>query len=65
MPTGSDRTVSMDDVVQEAIKTAIAALPEGEWALLEPSDRTRRIYYEVRRIDALRAAKSARSDRGH
>jgi len=58
MLTGNDRTVSMDDVVQEAIKTAIEALPEGEWALLEPSERTRRIYDEVRRIDARRAAKS-------
>ena len=48
----------MDDVVQEAIKTAIEALPEGEWVRLEPSERTRRIYDEVRRIDARRAAKS-------
>src|SRR6185437_4133425 len=62
MPTGTDRTVPMDDVVQEAIKTAIEALPEGEWALLEPSERTRRIYDEVRRIDAGRSGKSARSE---
>jgi hypothetical protein len=65
MPTGNDRTVSMDDVVQEAIKTAIEALPQGEWALLEPSERTRRIYDEVRRIDARWVARSATSESGH
>jgi len=55
----------MDDVVQEAIKTAIEALPEGEWALLEPSERTRRIYDEIRRIDAQHAADSVKSESGH
>jgi hypothetical protein len=65
MPTGNDRAVSMDDVVQEAIKMAIEALPEGEWALLEPSERTRRIYDEIRRIDAQHAADSVKSESGH
>ena len=55
----------MDDVVERAIKAAIEALPEGEWALLGPSERTRRIYDEVRRIDAQQAADSAKSESGH
>jgi hypothetical protein len=55
----------MDDTIEQAIKAAIEALPEGEWVLLEPSERTRRIYDEIRRIDARQAAKSARSESGH
>lgn len=55
----------MDNIVEQAVKAAMAAMPEGEWALLEPSERTRRIYDEMRRIDARRAAKSATSDNGH
>jgi hypothetical protein len=42
----------MDDVVERAIKAAIESLPQGEWALLAPSERTRRIYHEMRRLDA-------------
>jgi hypothetical protein len=41
----------MDDVVERAIRAAEEALPRGEWALLEPSEKTRRIYHEMRRID--------------
>jgi hypothetical protein len=44
--------VPMDDVVERAIKAAIESVPRGEWALLDPSEKTRRIYYEIRRIDA-------------
>jgi hypothetical protein len=31
------------------------SLPRGEWILLPPSERTRRIYHEMRRLDAERA----------
>jgi hypothetical protein len=55
----------MDDVVERAIKTAMESLPNGEWALLEPSERTRRIYHEVRRIDAERAAHSSEPESNH
>lgn len=41
----------MDDVVERAIRAAEEALPRGQWALLEPSEKTRRIYHEMRRID--------------
>jgi hypothetical protein len=44
--------VPMDDAVERAIKAAIESVPRGEWALLVPSEKTRRIYYEMRRIDA-------------
>ena len=57
--------VPMDDVVERAIKAAIESLPNGEWALLEPSERTGRIYHELRRIDAERAAHSAKSESSH
>jgi hypothetical protein len=46
----------MDDVVARAIKAAMDSSPEGLWTLLEPSERTRRIYHEMRRIDAEQAA---------
>jgi len=55
----------MDGVVEQAIKAVIEALPEGEWALLEPSERTRRIYDEVRRIDDQQAVGSPKSESGH
>jgi hypothetical protein len=45
----------MDDVVERAIKMAMESLPPGEWTLLVPSERTRRIYHEMRRLDADRA----------
>jgi len=45
----------MDDVVERAIKAAIESLPPEEWTLLVPSERTRRIYHEMRRLDAERA----------
>lgn len=48
----------MDDVVERAINAAAESLPRGEWALLDRSERTRRIYYEMRRIDAEGAAPS-------
>jgi hypothetical protein len=41
----------MDEVVERAIRAAEEALPRGNWALLEPSEKTRRIYHEMRRID--------------
>jgi hypothetical protein len=44
--------VPMDDAVERAIKAAIESVPRGEWALLDSSEKTRRIYYEMRRIDA-------------
>jgi hypothetical protein len=49
------RTCPADDVVERAIKAAIESLPLGEWTLLPPSERTRRIYHEMRRLDAERA----------
>jgi hypothetical protein len=48
------RTRPMDDVVERAINAAIESLPPGEWPLLPPSERTRRIYHEMRRLDAER-----------
>ena len=44
--------VPMDDAVERANKAAIESVPRGEWALLDSSEKTRRIYYEMRRIDA-------------
>src|SRR6185437_10318886 len=35
--------VPMDDAVERAIKAAIESVPRGEWALLDPSEKTRRI----------------------
>ncbi len=44
--------VPRDDVVELAIKAGIESVSRGEWALLDRSEKTRRIYYEMRRIDA-------------
>jgi hypothetical protein len=59
------RICPMDDVVERAIKAALDSLPRGEWVLLDPSERTRRIYHEMRRIDAEHAARSLESESGH
>ena len=52
----------MGDVVERAIKAAMESLPRGGWALLNPSEKTRRIYHEIRRIDAVDAAYSGKSE---
>lgn len=57
--------VSMDDVVERAIKAAIESVPRGEWVLLDPSEKTRRIYYEMRRIDAEDAVHSCNAESAH
>jgi hypothetical protein len=55
----------MDDVVERAIKAAMESLPQGEWALLDPPERTRRIYHEMRRLDAEGATRSLKPESSH
>jgi hypothetical protein len=57
--------VSMDDVVERAIKAAIESVPRGEWAMLDRSEKTRRIYYEMRRIDAESTVHSWNAESAH
>jgi hypothetical protein len=57
--------VPMDDAVERAIKAAIESVPRGEWALLDPSEKTRRTYYEMRRIDAESAVHSWNAEGAH
>jgi hypothetical protein len=48
--------------VQLAIKAAHAAYTDEQWETMEPRSRTKLIYDELRRMDAIRAEQAPSTD---